>query len=407
MQLENLSLEKLDHKLPTKKMEAWKYTSLKSFSEIQWQVPKNENMDSVPQLNHEQMQKVSAYLNLDFHNFVFVNGRMDSTLSDEFLDNMHIEKLMAQDFVGLESRASEGSFLEVMQKNLQQKITLHLQPQVILDKPLQFVFVVKGRNIFNQTYLDVDLGENSQAQIIVHELSFDEFQDASAQNITGKITLDKSAQLKWLHVQNEKPTDYHFSRFEFSLTDRAQLISLDLSLGAAVARHYLAVTFTGQAGFAGVYGLCALNQEQHADHYTYLHHVKGENQSIQHYKNILGDSAQTTFRGRVRIEQDAQKANSEQLNNNLLLSRKAQANSIPQLEIYADDVKAGHGSTMGQLNQEEIFYFLSRGISQTQAIRMLSYGYALELVSKLENPKMESWLLNVLNQQLERLIPHV
>jgi Fe-S cluster assembly protein SufD len=111
--------------------------------------------------------------------------------------------------------------------------------------------------------------------------------------------------------------------------------------------------------------------------------------------------------GRVRIEPLAQKANSEQLNNNLLLTKTAHADSVPQLEIYADDVKAGHGSTMGQLNADEIFYFLSRGINQTQAIRMLAFGYALELVYKIENVELQNWILKTLNEKLESMIPNV
>lgn len=422
MNLQNLSFETLNHKLPTKKVEAWKYTSLKSFSEVRWQIPEVENAsDQITlnqpqqnhiQLNHEQMKNISEYLSSDFYNFVFVNGIIDATLSDEFPEWLKTEKLSAMDFSTLKSQETESSFLEIMQNNLRHKISVKLLPSVILDKPVQFVFISKGTDIFNQSYLDVNLAENSQAQVIVHELSIEDQSQTAQQspcafNLTGKINLQQAASLKWLQVQNENTIDYHFSRMEFALEDKAQLVSLDSALGAGLARHYVAVTFNGQDASAGIYGLCALKQNQHVDQYTYLHHVKGQNQSTQHYKNILGDESVAVFRGRVRIEPDAQKANSEQLNNNLLLSRKSQAISIPQLEIYADDVKAGHGSTMGQLNQEEIFYFLSRGISESQAIRMLSHGYALELVYKLENPEIENWLLRILNAQLERLIPHV
>ena len=93
-----------------------------------------------------------------------------------------------------------------------------------------------------------------------------------------------------------------------------------------------------------------------------------------------------------------------QLNNNLLLTREAQADSIPQLEIYADDVKAGHGSTVGQLNKEEIFYFLSRGINQYQAVRMLSFGFAKALIYKFENEVLQNWMLKILNKKLDGMI---
>jgi Fe-S cluster assembly protein SufD len=132
--------------------------------------------------------------------------------------------------------------------------------------------------------------------------------------------------------------------------------------------------------------------------------VKGLNSSIQRYKSILADQSNSIFRGRVRIEQDAQKANSEQLNNSLMLSREANVSSIPQLEIYADDVKAGHGSTVGQLNKEEMFYFLSRGVDQVTATKMLAYGFVMEMASVFENSQLKEKVSNVLNEKLNGML---
>ena len=137
---------------------------------------------------------------------------------------------------------------------------------------------------------------------------------------------------------------------------------------------------------------------------TYTGNAIGNNQSVQHYKSILSGSSHSAFRGRVLIEPNAQKANSEQLNNNLLLTRTAQADSVPQLEIFADDVKAGHGATFGQLDKDEIFYFLSRGINQYQAVKMLSYGFAKELIYKIENESIQNYLISALNQKLDRMV---
>ena len=125
-----------------------------------------------------------------------------------------------------------------------------------------------------------------------------------------------------------------------------------------------------------------------------------------HRADATGSAAilHSVFKGRVRIEPSAQKANSEQLNNNLLLTRTAQADSVPQLEIFADDVKAGHGATFGQLNKDEIFYFLSRGINQYQAVKMLSYGFVKELILKIENQHLQNYLISALNKKLESMV---
>jgi Fe-S cluster assembly protein SufD len=172
-------------------------------------------------------------------------------------------------------------------------------------------------------------------------------------------------------------------------------------------RNYYQLKFTGRHAQADVLGLAVGDQSQHFDNYTFLQHMIGENQSVQQYKSILAGTSQSVFRGRVLIEKDAQKANSSQLNNNLLLTRGAQADSIPQLEIYADDVKAGHGSTVGQLNKEEIFYFLSRGINQYEAVKMLSYGFANELIYKISSPALQNFLLQALSEKLSRLVQNV
>jgi Fe-S cluster assembly protein SufD len=117
----------------------------------------------------------------------------------------------------------------------------------------------------------------------------------------------------------------------------------------------------------------------------------------------LDGESRAVFNGKVLIRKDSQKANSEQLNNNLLLSRKAEVDSKPMLEIEADDVKASHGSTVGQMNQEELFYLLSRAIPKTKAISMMSYGFLAEVVDRLANENTKNWLKEKLDSAFERL----
>jgi Fe-S cluster assembly protein SufD len=391
--------------MPSKKEEAWKYTSTKSFSEVLWHLATEES-----HLSHEDMKWLSSKLSTDFYNFVFVNGQLNQTLSDDFENWIEICETTDTDFTNINIE-SETKLVDLAKASAHAKLKISVPANKIIEKPIQILFVQKSeKNILTHSIVDFELGENAQAKLIAHFVSLPSqtlTNKSQAINSSLKVILAENSNLQFVQLQNENHLDFHFSRTQFELKSGAQLLSLDLALGAKLSRHYLQTTFVGQNASAGVYGLTALAKNQHADHYTFIHHTTGANQSIQHYKSVLTDDSHSVFRGRVRIEPDAQKANSEQLNNNLLLTRTCNADSVPQLEIYADDVKAGHGSTMGQLNADEIFYFLSRGIGQTEAVRMLAFGYAQELVYKFENNDLQNWILKNLTEKLESMIPNV
>jgi Fe-S cluster assembly protein SufD len=388
--------------LPTKKVEAWKYTSLTEFKNIEF-----KNADEGEELlTHEQLQEISKNLPSEFYNLVLVNGILNATLSDDLSDDVQILEVESSDF-NTSAQHVENQMLNLTQAFLSKKIKIEIKKHKIFPKPLQIVFVQASKgSIFSSEKVDIHLQEKAELTLLVNSMSFANA-TADALNLTMQITLDNAANLKLIQLQNEDLLSYHFSQIEVSIKSNCHFQALAMSLGTLMTRNYLHLNFLGQQSYAASYGLTILDSKQHVDNYTFIQHTIGENQSVQHYKSILSGASESVFRGRVRIEPDAQKAHSEQLNNNLLLTREAQANSIPQLEIYADDVKAGHGSTIGQLNKEEIFYFLSRGINQFEAVKMLSYGYAKELIFKFDNETVQNFIFKSLQAKLERMIQNV
>lgn len=385
--------------LPTRRDEAWKYTSLTDFKNIEWK----SSEDSNEHLTHEQMQEVSKNLPSDFINFVFVNGILNKTLSDDFDSLIEVGELEENDFLSDEASV-ESRLLNLAQSFLNKKITLTVSKGKAIEKPVQILFVQSSKNsVYLSEKLNINLAENSEIKLLIHSMSFVN-STADAMNLNVNINVESSARLTFVQLQNEDNSSFHFSQCNLNLAASAQVTTLALTLGNKLTRNYYQLNFNNEQASAAVYGLGVIDSEQHLDNYTFIRHEIGNNNSVQHYKSILSGSSHSVFRGRVMIEPNAQKANSEQLNNNLLLTRTAQADSIPQLEIFADDVKAGHGSTVGQLSKEEMFYFLSRGINQFEAVRMLSYGFAKELVLKIENPYLQSFLIAALNQKLERMV---
>jgi Fe-S cluster assembly protein SufD len=398
--LRHRAFEKFSEKgLPTKKEEAWKFTSLKPFSEVHWTVHNGEET----YLTHEQMQEVSKQLPSDFHNFVFVNGVLNKTLSDDADSLFEIKEVEESDFYN-DQQHVEHNLLNLAHAFLNKKIILTVSKHKTVDRPVQILFVQSSKgSVFISEKLNVILEENSEIKLLVNSISFVN-STADAMNLNVNVKCAERSRLQFIQLQNEDTESFHFSQVQLELESGAQVSTLALTMGNKLTRNYLSLKFLGENASAQVYGLVVSDIDQHVDNYTFIQHAKGQNNSVQHYKSILSGSSHSVFRGRVLIEPNAQKANSEQLNNNLLLTRSAQADSIPQLEIFADDVKAGHGSTVGQLNKDEIFYFLSRGIDQYKAVKMLSYGYATELIYKFENPELQNFLIAVLNTKLEKMV---
>jgi Fe-S cluster assembly protein SufD len=400
-ELRQLSFARFEKEgLPTKKEEAWKFTSLKPFSEIVWSTAAGETG-----LTHEQMLEISKHLPSDFINYVFVDGVLNSTLSDDDEGIFKVSEAGESDFSSDED-AVEARVINLAQAFLNKKIVVELEKNKVIEKPVQILFVQSRRNVYFSERLNVVLAERSQLKLAVSSINLSG-SGASALNLNVAVNCGQQSHLTLIQLQNESGESFHFSQTVLNVDSDANVTSLVISLGPKLVRNYYQMNFNGRHASAEVFGLAVGDQNQHFDNYTFLRHLIGENQSVQQYKSILSGTSQSVFRGRVLIEQDAQKANSSQLNNNLLLTRGAQADSIPQLEIYADDVKAGHGSTVGQLNKEEIFYFLSRGINQYEAVKMLSYGFANELIYKISNPALQSLMLQALNEKLSRMVQNV
>lgn len=399
----NLSpFEILQKAVPSKKEEAWKFTSLTEFKNTSWKIASDEPL----LLNHDQMQQISKNLPSDFYNIVFVNGILNTTLSDDLTDQIQVAELGDMDLTSDENNV-DHKMIQLAQTCLTKKLNIKISARQVFEKPIHIVYVNTAQfPQFMSHKVDIDVEEAAEAQILIQTLSLDS-ESVVASNLTVNLKLADRAQVKLIQIEDENLKSFHFMQSKITLANDSQFHGFVMALGGHLFRNYFHLEFLGHGANAGVYGLNALNSDQHADHYTFIQHTIGGNESKQLCKSILSGSSHSVFRGRVRIERDAQKANSSQLNNNLLLTREAQADSIPQLEIYADDVKAGHGSTVGQLNKDEIFYFLSRGINQYDAVKMLSFGFAQELIFMFDHQVIQNWLLKKLHSKLDRMVENV
>jgi Fe-S cluster assembly protein SufD len=171
---------------------------------------------------------------------------------------------------------------------------------------------------------------------------------------------------------------------------------------AALVRNNLSVALTGSYTETDLHGLYLATEHQHVDNHTFVDHLVPNCNSNELYKGVLLDNANGVFTGRIHVHQDAQKTNAFQQNNNLLLSEKADINSQPQLEIFADDVKCSHGFTAGQFSEESLFYLRSRGIGEESAKTLLVNAFAFDITDQVHIPALQQHLSEQIRQYVSR-----
>jgi Fe-S cluster assembly protein SufD len=390
--LRSLGMERfLELGMPSRKLEEWHYTSLKELSAQDFELAILAKEDS------KFLRTDVPLLNSDFFNLVFVNGKFQEQLSDlsSLKTEVSVQQLTQIDGASFLAKHSQLKSLEALNQSFfQQGLVIEVPDEVSVSRPVQVIQVLTNAKAMAHPRLSVRLGKRARLSLVESYIS----KSSCWQNSVSEIRLEESAKLEYLRLQNESREAYNTGLTRIEVLENASLESLSFMSGGRLGRHDVEVFMSGVQSSARVQGLTLGSESQHLDHNTLIDHVVGGCTTSQLYKSVLNHKARSVFTGMVKIRAGAQKALSEQLNNNLLLSRDAEADSRPQLEILADDVKATHGSTVGQLNAEELFYLLSRAIPRTQALEMLSLGFVQDLVFQVSHPKVKGWLADLLVQ---------
>jgi Fe-S cluster assembly protein SufD len=188
----------------------------------------------------------------------------------------------------------------------------------------------------------------------------------------------------YYRLQRETDAGFHIGAVDVRLGAKSRFTSHAITLGGALVRNDLHVSLNGEGTECALNGIYLLGGKQHVDNHTQIEHKRPRTTSFELYKGILRDYAHGVFNGKIIVHKDAQKTDSRQINKNLLLSANAAVNTKPQLEIFADDVKCSHGSTIGQLDPDALFYLRSRGMDVNQARSLLSYGFASDVINRVQ-----------------------
>ncbi len=256
---------------------------------------------------------------------------------------------------------------------------IRIAKETSCETPLEINFAAEdGKAVFPHTIVIAEAG--SKATIIESYAS----QTKSFTNTAIQIVVEDNANLTHYRVQKESADAFHVGTTEVSLGAGSRYDSTNINLGGAISRHDIELKFTAEGGEAFVDGLYMLNGSQHSDTHSVIDHVVPNCTSHQTYKGVLNDKSRAVFNGKVLVRENAHGTDAQQSNKNLLLSNEARVDTKPQLEIDNDDVKCSHGATVGQLEEEELFYLLTRGLPDTLARNLLTYGFAEEIINKIE-----------------------
>lgn len=279
-------------------------------------------------------------------------------------------------------------------------VTVTIPKETSVTEPIEFKFSGDA-NTISCPQIVVRIEAGAKATIIeTYESDDDSITIAAAQ-----IFVDANANLTHYRVQKESTAAVHFGTTEITLAAGSGYDSTNINLGARLSRHDVELKFTAEGAEAFVDGLYVLDGAQHHDTHSLIDHTVPNCVSHQSYKGVLNDKSRGVFNGKVFVRENASGTDAQQSNKNLLLSNDARVDTKPQLEIFNDDVKCAHGATVGQLEDEELFYLLSRGLNENLARNLLIYGFAEEIVNKIDvesvKREIDAAVLNRLHTSLD------
>ena len=380
---------------PTKKQESWRYTNLSSLVKAKYQ---SSNREATKIENNI----ISEHSIENSHRIVFVNGIFDNKFSSiKDISKQITIRNISDSFSEITNDSNANSanpFILLNKAFVSGGYLIDIDSNYIEDKPLHLLNIISNEKDLVQHYQQnlIKIGKDSQVSIIEETVNTNKKE--LFKNTIYNIQVDKNSVLSHILLQknsiNSKELNHIFVEQKDNSTYKTQVISI----GGDFIRNNMNVQINGENCSTDISGLSLLTGKDHIENYTVINHNKPNSNSQQLFKYILDESSEGVFNGLVTVQPDAQNTDSQQINKNILLSKKALMNSNPQLEIYADDVKCSHGSATGELDEDAIFYLRSRGIDIMTAKSLLIEGFAREVTNKIKidsvKDKLNSEIMN-------------
>jgi len=367
---------------PTPRIEEWKYTNLAPLQKISWRID-----DETREIETPLTFGARAFAEL-----VFINGRLLRQTGARL------------DVPGDEHHYADwerNAMIALNYANMQDGGRIEIPAGTVVDGFIHLLFIGHGDGIWSHPRNQIVVGANAQVAIVETWAGT----GAYFTNAVTEIVAGEGAVVDHYRLQCESAEAYHVGNVSIREERGASVTSRSVAIGSALGRNEVSVALAGEGASIVLDGLFAGTGRQHLDNRTVIDHIKPHCESHELYKGILDQNARGIFDGRIIVRPDAQKTVSRQENRNLLLSESAVVDSKPTLEIHNDDVKCNHGSTIGQIEQEPLFYLRSRGIGEEEARNLLVYAFASEIVDRMKIEPVREQIRRVLFQSMPERLP--
>ncbi len=396
---------------PTIRDEDWRYTSLKRVARrssallhpASQQEQSAEHLISSSDLVHRILPGLAEIT------MVFVNGMYQPDLSsapapDSGLIISTLGALKKEEQSSLLARLETFTGTDDCRVNafstafLTDGLVIDVLAGATVSAPVYVVFLNHGNTVGSHPRILMRLAANSSASLVEHHLSET---DSLTSGIT-QIECADHASLTYLKLQQEHDSAFHLASQHISLAKDSSVQAINLDLGAGLSRNGLTVHMNGEHAEARLHGLFIANGTSHIDNHTLVEHKAPNTQSSEVYRGVIDNRGRGVFNGRIVVHQKAQKTNAQLTNANLLLSPGAEIDTKPELEIYADDVKCSHGSTVGRIDNNALFYLRARGIPEDEAKQLVIRAFGNEIVMAIPIPQLHEPVTDLLTARLEQ-----
>lgn len=389
---------------PTVKNEDWKYTNIQPLINKTYVLPDDIE---VPDVDYT----VANIPGLDAHRIVLVNGEFTENLSDigqeQGLVVKHIleatdESSFEKHFAKHADRTGSGT-VSLNTALFERGIFILIKKNAVLSKPVHIVNIATGTESFFVQTRNLYVAEaNAEVEIIESFVSAGDIADNLQNNVT-EVVLEENAKIQHYSLQLASEVNSYLNHVEVYQQKHSLYNNYNCNFpGAKFVRNDINVRLDDEQVESHLYGINLLADDQLIDNHTVVDHIKPHCESYEWYKNIPQDNAVAVFNGKIFVREDAQKTNAFQQNNNMLIGDKSAVYSKPQLEIFADDVKCSHGCTIGQFDDQALFYLRARGIGEESARTLLVHAFAFDVTSRFSNDIVREYVEDLVAKGLEK-----
>ena len=394
-------------KLPTKNDEEWRFTDISPLTKVSFQPVRITPPCQTSDVEHFYLAETVTRL-------VFIDGIYAPHLSTQITETSNKSSVVVsslkdassedletiESHLGYHTELQDNVFAALNTAFLHEGALIIVPRNISVDMPVHLLFIATQKEALSHPRCLLIAESGSKVTVIEDYVTLQE--ETYITNTVAEFVLADSAHVNHVRIQRDSKEAFHMANCSVALARESRYQSVSVAFGARISRYNLNILLKGEGAECTADGLALISSRQLADTHACIDHIEPHCTSHQLHKCIINDAAHAVFNGKIIVRPDAQLTNSTQSNRNLLLTSKARIDTKPQLEIFADDVKCAHGATVGQLDNEEIFYLKSRGLSESTARNLLTYAFGAEIIERIPIASLRFKLEQAVHDQTQK-----